>query len=51
MNIGLRVMGRSFRVFAHQRSAIHEIAEAAGLRAADSAHSIAWEFVTFRRVA
>jgi magnesium-protoporphyrin O-methyltransferase len=51
MNIGFRIMGRSFRAFAHSRIAIREVAEAAGLRTADSAHTIAWEFVTFRRAA
>jgi magnesium-protoporphyrin O-methyltransferase len=51
MNVGFRIMGRSFRVFVHSHAAIRECAEAEGLRVADGAHSIAWEIVTFRRAA
>lgn len=49
LNAGLALFGRSFRVFAHPRSALVAAAEAEGLRFADGGHVTAWEFAAFRR--
>lgn len=49
MNVGFRLMGRSFRVFAHSRAALREAAEKEGLRLVDAGGGVAWEFATFRR--
>jgi hypothetical protein len=51
VNVGMRLMGRSFRVFVHPRSALLSAAEAQGLVGADAGRTAAWEFVAFRRVA
>lgn len=47
LNVGFRIMRRSFRVFVHRPSAIAAAAEAAGLAVAETGRSLAWEFATF----
>jgi magnesium-protoporphyrin O-methyltransferase len=49
VNAGLRVMGRSFRVFVHPRDALLRAAEAEGLVVADAGRGAIWEFATLRR--
>jgi hypothetical protein len=50
VNISMRLFGRSFRVFAHPRSALLAAAEGEGLRLADSGTGgFAWEFVALHR--
>ena len=49
VNVGMRVMGRSFRVFVHPPSELISSAEEAGLRLVDSGHGRMWAFATFRR--
>jgi magnesium-protoporphyrin O-methyltransferase len=51
VNLGMRLMGRSFRVFVHSRNALLAAAEAEGLRPGESGKTLAWEFVALRRVA
>jgi hypothetical protein len=47
-----RMLGRSFRVFAHPRAALVAAGEAGGLKLAESgAGGYAWEFVALRRPA
>jgi hypothetical protein len=47
----MRILGRSFRVFAHPRRSLVAAAEAEGLRVAESGYGFAWEFVALRRTA
>jgi len=49
VNVGLRLLGRSFRTFVHPPAALAAAAEAEGLRPADSGHGFVWQFATFRR--
>jgi hypothetical protein len=49
MNAGLRLFGRSFRVFVHPRSALVEAAEAEGLRASGGGRKGPWEYAAFER--
>jgi magnesium-protoporphyrin O-methyltransferase len=49
LNAGLALFGRSFRVFAHPRSALVAAAEAEGLQLTDGGRGSAWEFAAFRR--
>jgi hypothetical protein len=52
VNAAMRLFGRSFRVFAHPRSALIAAAEAEGLRLAESGiGGVAWEFMALRRAA
>jgi spermidine synthase len=52
VNASMRLLRRSFRVFAHPRSALIAAAEAEGLRLAETGRGgIAWEFVALRRAA
>jgi magnesium-protoporphyrin O-methyltransferase len=51
LNLGFRLMGRAFRVFAHSPAALEAAAEDAGLRLAECGHGAAWEYMTFRRAA
>jgi magnesium-protoporphyrin O-methyltransferase len=51
VNLGMRVLGRSFRVFVHRRAALVAAAEAEGLGIADAGGGFAWEFVALRRPA
>jgi hypothetical protein len=48
LNMGFRIMRRSFRVFVHRPSAIAAAAEAAGLAMAETGRNLTWEFATFR---
>jgi hypothetical protein len=49
VNLGLRLAGGSFRVFAHPREALLAAAGAEGLAFADSGRGAIWEFAAFRR--
>jgi magnesium-protoporphyrin O-methyltransferase len=50
VNGSMRVLGRSFRVFAHPRSSLVAAAESEGLRLADSGiGGFGWEFVALHR--
>ena len=49
-NGGLRLLGRSYRIFVHARTALLAAAEAEGLRLVDSAHRGGWEIAGLRRV-
>jgi magnesium-protoporphyrin O-methyltransferase len=49
VNAGLRLMGRSFRVFVHPPEAIVRTAESSGLRLAERGHGPIWEFVAMQR--
>ena len=49
VNIGMRLLGRSFRVFLHSRSALVSSAEAGGLALAESGNGRLWAFAAFRR--
>jgi magnesium-protoporphyrin O-methyltransferase len=51
VNVTMRALRRSFRVFVYPRAALVAAAEAEGLRAAAAEHGFAWEFVAFRRQA
>ena len=51
MNLGFRLMGRSFRVFAHSPAALVAAADDAGLRLTEGGHGAAWQYMTFRRAA
>jgi hypothetical protein len=50
MNAGLRLVGRSFRIFAHPRTSLLAAAEAEGLVLAETGGGTIWEFVALRRV-
>lgn len=49
VNLGLRLLGRSFRTFVHPPAALAAAAEAAGLERADGGHGFIWQFAAFRR--
>jgi magnesium-protoporphyrin O-methyltransferase len=49
VNAGLRLMGRSFRVFVHPRDALLREAQAEGLVVAETGGGAIWEFATLRR--
>jgi len=49
VNAGLRLMGRSFRVFVHPPEAIVRAAESSGLQLAERGHGPIWEFVALQR--
>jgi magnesium-protoporphyrin O-methyltransferase len=49
LNAGLALLGRSFRVFVHPRSALLAAAEAEGLLFAEGGRGGPWEFAAFRR--
>jgi hypothetical protein len=49
VNLGLRLVGRSFRAFLHAPAALRVAAETEGLRVADTGRSTVWEYTTFRR--
>ncbi len=49
INVAMRALGRSFRVFAHRRAALVAAAEGEGLGLAVSERGFAWEFVALRR--
>ncbi len=49
VNIGMRLLGRSFRVFLHSPSALVSSAEAGGLALAESGNGRLWAFAAFRR--
>ena len=49
VNAGLRVMGRSFRVFVHPRDTLLRAAQAEGLVVAETGGGAIWEFATLRR--
>ncbi len=49
VNVGMRVMGRSFRVFVHPPSELVSSAEAAGLTLVESGHRRMWAFAALRR--
>jgi hypothetical protein len=49
MNGGLRIMGRSFRVFLHPRASLYEAAQTEGLVVVGTGRSFVWEFTAFRR--
>ena len=49
VNVGLRLLGRSFRTFVHPPAALAAMAEAEGLSPADSGHGLVWQFAAFRR--
>jgi magnesium-protoporphyrin O-methyltransferase len=51
LNGSMRIFGRSFRVFLHPRAALVEVAQAEGLRLAETGRTPAWELVVFRRPA
>jgi magnesium-protoporphyrin O-methyltransferase len=48
-NLGLRVIGRSYRIFLHSRPSLIAAVEAEGLRLSDSGRRGGWEFVAFSR--
>lgn len=50
MNAGFRLLGRSFRVFVHSRTALVAAAEAEGMRLTDGGHGALWEFAALQRV-
>jgi magnesium-protoporphyrin O-methyltransferase len=49
MNSGLRIMGRSFRVFLHPRTSLYHVVQDAGLEIAGTGRTFVWEFSAFRR--
>jgi hypothetical protein len=49
MNAIMQLLGRSFRIYLHPRSALVAAAEDAGLVVALTGNSLAWEFLTFQR--
>jgi magnesium-protoporphyrin O-methyltransferase len=49
VNAGLRLMGRSFRVFVYPPDAIVRAAESSGLRLAERGRGSMWEFVALQR--
>jgi magnesium-protoporphyrin O-methyltransferase len=49
MNAAFRVMGRSYRLFLHPRSALVAAAGAEGLALEDEGRTFAWEYLGFRR--
>jgi magnesium-protoporphyrin O-methyltransferase len=49
MNLGQRLLGRSFRVFIHPPASLHAAARAQGLHPVATGHDTAWEFVAVRR--
>jgi len=49
LNAGLRLAGRSFRVFVHPTDVLLAAAEAEGLSPFDGGRGLAWEFVALRR--
>jgi hypothetical protein len=49
LNAGLRLMGRSFRVFAHPRAALLRSAQSEGLGLAASGHGVFWEYAALER--
>jgi magnesium-protoporphyrin O-methyltransferase len=49
LNGGMRITGRSFRVFLHSRVSLVAAAEAEGLELTETGDSLAWEFAVFRR--
>jgi len=49
LNAGLRLAGKSFRVFVHPADALLSAAEAEGLSVFDGGRSVAWEFAALRR--
>jgi hypothetical protein len=49
VNVGMRALGRSFRVFLHPRAELVAAAEAEGLLLAAEGSGFAWEYVTLRR--
>lgn len=48
-NAGLRVIGRSYRIFLHSRPSLIAAVEAEGLRLSDSGRRGGWEFVALSR--
>lgn len=51
VNAGLRLLGRSFRVFLHPPAALASAAEAEGLRRTGGERGAVWELAAFRRTA
>ena len=51
VNVGMRVMGRSFRTFLHPPSELVASVEEAGLSLVESGHKGMWAFAAFRRQA
>jgi magnesium-protoporphyrin O-methyltransferase len=51
VNVWLRIMRRSFRVYVHPPGEIVAAAEGAGLRQADTGRGFLWEFVALERPA
>jgi magnesium-protoporphyrin O-methyltransferase len=49
VNAGFALFGRSFRVFAHRRSALVAAIEGEGLRLSGGGRGAAWEHAAFRR--
>ena len=49
VNIGMRVLGRSFRVFLHSPTALVRSAEDGGLAFTESGRGRFWEFAAFHR--
>ena len=49
VNGAMRLLGRSFRVFAHPREALLAAAQAEGLTIAESGGGAVWEFAALRR--
>jgi len=49
VNVGMRVTGRSFRVFLHPPADLVRSAEAAGLTLVESGHRRMWAFAALRR--
>lgn len=49
MNTIFRIMGKSFRLFLHQRESLHAAAEGEGLVVAETGRDMIWEFAALRR--
>ena len=49
LNFVFRLVGRSFRVFLHPKSALYGAALSEGLVVSDTGRGVAWEFASFRR--
>jgi hypothetical protein len=49
VNVGLRLMGRSFRVFAHRRDALLGAAQSEGLGLVEGGRGRIWEFAALER--
>jgi spermidine synthase len=49
VNLAMRTLGRSFRVFVHPRAALVAAAEAEGLGLVEGDRGFAWEFVALHR--